>query len=377
MNSEKIIYVVSPSGAVGGGMGRVKDYILQSGGDRAGRYRFEALVTRDARGVGFSLVLMLLAVLKIWGAALTGRLALVHVNFGDRGSALRKAVIVLAARLVGANTVLHLHTGALAAVHARSGGVIRFLMRLPFRAASSIIVLGRLWRDWLVEDLGIDGGKIDVVYNGVPIEPVARDFEARAEAPRKVLFLGLLHEQKGVSDLLAALALLKPEMPEWQAVIAGNGDIGFYEARAKALGLAAEVSFPGWVDQESVRAHLRSSDVLVLPSYNEALPLVILEALGAGTPVISTPAGALPEVLSDGETVLFVEAGDPAGLAAALKTVLGDAALRQKLAEAGQAVFRARFSLPVFIESLFTIYRTRYGVDVTAVAGGSGIRSLA
>lgn len=377
MNSEKIIYVVSPSGAVGGGMGRVKDYILQSGGDRAGRYRFEALVTRDERGVGFSIVLMLLALLKIWGAALTGRLALVHVNFGDRGSALRKAVIVLAARLVGANTVLHLHTGALAAVYARSGAFIRFLMRLPFRAASSIIVLGRLWRDWLVDDLGIDGGKIDVVYNGVPVEPVARDFSARAGEVRKVLFLGLLHDEKGVSDLLAALALLRPEMPGWQAVIAGNGDIGFYEARAQALGLAAEVSFPGWIDQESVRAHLRTSDVLVLPSYNEALPLVILEALGAGTPVISTPAGALPEVLSDGETVLFVAAGDPAGLAGALKTVLGDAALRQKLAEAGQAAFRARFSLPVFIENLFAIYRTRYGVDVTAVAADSRIRSLA
>jgi glycosyltransferase involved in cell wall biosynthesis len=377
MNSEKIIYVVSPSGAVGGGMGRVKDYILQSGGDRAGRYRFEALVTRDERGVGFSMVLMLLAVLKIWGAALTGRLALVHVNFGDRGSALRKAVIVLAARLVGAKTVLHLHTGALAAVYARAGVVARYLMRLPFRAASSIIVLGKLWRDWLVEDLGIDGGKIDVVYNGVPIEPVARDFSVLSDAPRKVLFLGLLHEQKGVSDLLAALALLPAEMPGWQAVIAGNGDIGFYEARAQALGLASHVSFPGWVDQESVRAHLRTSDVLVLPSYNEALPLVILEALGAGTPVISTPAGALPEVLSDGETVLFVEAGDPAGLARALKTVLGDDALRQKLAEAGQAAFRARFSLPVFIENLFTIYRTRYGVDVTAGAADSRTRSLA
>ena len=377
MNSEKIIYVVSPSGAVGGGMGRVKDYILQSGGDRAGRYRFEALVTRDERGVSFSMVLMLLAVLKIWSAALTGRLALVHVNFGDRGSALRKAVIVLAARLVGAKTVLHLHTGALAAVYARAGVVARYLMRLPFRAASSIIVLGKLWRDWLVEDLGIDGGKIDVVYNGVPIEPVARDFSVLSDAPRKVLFLGLLHEQKGVSDLLAALALLPAEMPGWQAVIAGNGDIGFYEARAQALGLASHVSFPGWVDQESVRAHLRTSDVLVLPSYNEALPLVILEALGAGTPVISTPAGALPEVLSDGETVLFVEAGNPAGLAGALKAVLGDAALRQKLAEAGQAAFRARFSLPVFIESLFTIYRTRYGVDVTAIAAENRIRSLA
>jgi len=377
MNSEKIIYVVSPSGAVGGGMGRVKDYILQSGGDRAGRYRFEALVTRDERGAGFSLLLMLLAVLKIWGAALTGRLALVHVNFGDRGSALRKAVIVLAARLLGVNTVLHLHTGALAAVHARSGRAARFLMGLPFRAASSIIVLGKLWRDWLVEDLGIAPEKIDVVYNGVPVEPVPRDFPALADAPRKVLFLGLLHEQKGVSDLLAALALLRPSMPDWRAVIAGNGDIGFYEARAQALGIAAEVSFPGWVDQESVRAHLRTSDVLVLPSYNEALPLVILEALGAGTPVISTPAGALPEVLSDGETVLFIEPGDPAGLAEALKTVLGDAAMRQKLAEAGQAAFRARFSLPVFIESLFAIYRTRYGIDVTAALAGSRIRSLA
>ena len=238
-------------------------------------------------------------------------------------------------------------------------------------------MLGKLWRDWLVESVGIAAEKIDVVYNGVPIEPVARDFSARAAETRKILFLGLLHEQKGVSDLLAALALLRPEMVDWKAVIAGNGDIGFYEAKAKALGIAGQTSFPGWVDQESVRAHLRASDVLVLPSYNEALPLVILEALGAGTPVISTPAGALPEVLRDGESVLFVEAGDPAGLAIALKSVLGDPALRQKLAETGQAAFRARFSLPVFIESLFAIYRTRYGVDVTAAAHEASMRSLA
>lgn len=377
MNSEKIIYVVSPSGAVGGGMGRVKDYILQSGGDRAGRFRFEALVTRDERGVGFSLVLMLLAILKIWGAALAGRLALVHVNFGDRGSAARKAVIVLAARLVGAKTVLHLHTGALAAVHARAGGFSRFWLRLPFRAASAIIVLGALWRDWLVEELHIPAGKIDILYNGVPVEPLRRDFAARAGEPRRILFLGLLHEQKGVSDLLEAMAALPAATGPWHGVIAGNGDLAFYEAKARALGLEGHVAFPGWVAQADVRALLRTSDVLVLPSYNEALPLVILEALGAGTPVISTPAGALPEVLRDGETVLFVQAGDRAGLAAALGAVLADAGLRQRLADAGQAEFRARFSLPVFLDSLFAIYHRRFGVEIAADGTAPTVRSLA
>ena len=95
----RIGYILAPSGQAGGGMGRVKDYILQSGGDRHGRIRFVALDTRGPGSAVWSIPLTARAVLQIWMNALIGRVAFVHVNLGDRGSAVRKGLAVLLVRL--------------------------------------------------------------------------------------------------------------------------------------------------------------------------------------------------------------------------------------------------------------------------------------
>jgi glycosyltransferase involved in cell wall biosynthesis len=361
---EKIIYIVSPSGAVGGGMGRVKDYILESGGDSLARTRFEVLVTRDERGAAYSLLLLALAILKIWRAALGGSLALVHVNFGDKGSAFRKGLVILCARAVGATTILHLHAAELTGHYAEATALTRWFIRLPFRVASSVIVLGGLWRDWLVRDLGISPAKIDVLYNGVPIPVTKRDFLNDTSGVRRILFLGLLTERKGISDFLHALAAIGPDALAWEAVIAGNGDIPGYERKARELGLEGRARFVGWVDQAGVRSLLRDVDMMVLPSYNEGLPLVILEALGSGTPVICTPIGAIPEVLEDGRSVLFVKPGDRAALTEKISMLLADPDLRQSLSDQGQARFCQQFALDVFLESLFAIYARRFGVEI-------------
>ena len=364
MSANKVIYIVSPSGAVGGGMGRVKDYILQSGGDSEGRFRFEALITRDDAGAARSILLLLRAILTIWSAAILGRLAFVHVNLGDKGSALRKGLLILAARMVGAQVILHLHAAALIELYAGSNAFVRWCLRLPFRAASSVIVLGRLWRDWLVNDLGISASKIDVLYNGVPVEPTSRIFKPAMGRPSRILFLGLLSERKGISDFLKALAEIPADSPPWEAIVAGNGDVAGYEAKAAEFGIGSRTRFTGWVDQKGVRALLADVDMMVLPSYNEGLPLVILEALGSGTPVICTPVGAIPEVLDHERDVLFVEPGDRAGLSAAMVRLIGNPALQQSLSDYGTARFRSTFALPVFLESLFAIYRKRMGADV-------------
>lgn len=377
MSAEKIIYIVSPSGAIGGGMGRVKDYILQGAGEMDGRYRFEVLVTRDERGAVYSLLLVLLAVLKIWWARLTGRLALVHVNFGDKGSAFRKGIVIVGARVVGAPTLLHLHAAELIDLYANSNAVIRFLLRVPFRYASGVVVLGRLWRDWLIRDFAIPGGKIDVLYNGVPAEAPARDFLSASDRRKRILFLGLLSERKGISDLLHALAMLPAQTPAWEAIIAGNGDIPFYERKARELGIEERVRFKGWVGQNDVRALLGDVDMMVLPSYNEGLPLVILEALGAGAPVICTPIGAIPEVLEHNRSVLFVAPGDRAELSSTIFELLDDAALRQRLSSEGQATFVEKFTLGVFLASLFSIYRIRFGIEMTPKTTKSTIRGAA
>ncbi len=364
----RIGFILAPSGQAGGGMGRVKDYILQSGGDRWGRVRFVALDTRGTGTVAWSLWLTGRAVLRIWASALLGRVAFVHVNLGDRGSACRKGLAILLVRMAAVPVVLHLHAAELIDDYAKAGRLVRFLARLPFRAATCCVVLGQLWRGWLVASLGIDSSKVVIVPNGVPVSPVqtvaATDPSCRT---RRMLFLGNLIERKGILDLLDAVARLPTGHPPWHLTVAGGGDIERCQALAVRLGVSDRVSFTGWVDQARARILLAEADMLVLPSYDEGLPLVLLEALGMGTPVVCTPVGAIPEVLEDQHTALFVRPGDPADLSRTLQRLLEDDALRRTLSANGSALFAREFTLDVFIERLFQVYKQDRGVDLERV----------
>jgi glycosyltransferase involved in cell wall biosynthesis len=338
---------------------------MQTGGDRLGRVRLEAIDTRGQGSALWSIPLTMLAVLRIWCAALLGKVALVHVNMGDRGSAVRKGMLILLVRLAGVPIVLHLHAAELMHHYQMAPPPLRWLMRLPFRTATCCIVIGNLWRDWLINDLGIRTEKIEVVYNGVPVPLVSRAHSSSAEnAIFKFLFLGNLLERKGLSDLLHSLALLLKENASWIMTIAGGGDLERYKTLAKELGIFSYTNFVGWVDEDQARQMLREADALVLPSYDEGLPLVILEALGCGTPVVATAVGSIPEVLDDGRTVLFVRPGDRLGIAKKLLLLIKEPLLRQQLSDEGLALYRKRFQIDRFIDSLFDVYRRQCGITI-------------
>ena len=363
----KIAYIVAPSGQKGGGMGRVKDYILQMGGDAQGRVMFSALDTRGDGSALASLWKLFLALCVIVRATLAGRIAFVHLNAGDRGSMVRKGVVALVCRALHVPTVLHLHAAELLGHYSEANGVLRWLIRQPFQAATCVVVIGMLWRDWLVRDLGIDAGKIEVVYNGVPVETATQveGVDPRVhDAVVHLLFLGNLMERKGVSDLLRALALLPSSAPAWQLTLAGGGDLAHYRKMVTELRLIERVHFAGWVEQAAARTLLHNHHVLLLPSYDEGLPLVILEALGSGMAVIATAVGSIPEVLEDQRNALFVDVGNSRDIADKIMRLLQDRALLGALGTDGIRLYRERFTLSAFGDGLFAVYRKHCGVDI-------------
>lgn len=341
-------------------MGRVKDYITRSPPGTWGSLEPMPLITRDHLGRLGSLLLLLKACFTILRLRISGRLALVHVNFGDRGSAVRKSVLVFWSRLLAVPVFLHFHAVTFERDLARLPRPLRSLALLPFRLATCDIVLGERWRRWLTDDVGVRDVPIEVLINGVPIDsPPSRLHKAPVGRPFNILFLGNLIERKGVSDLIAALAILPRTDTPWQMKFAGNGDIGHYTAAAESAGIADKVAFAGWISQDTARALVSAADLLVLPSYAEGLPLVVLEALGLGTPIITTPVGAVPEVLTDGKDVVFCQPGDPPGLAAAMTRLMGDLPLRQALCDNGLKTFEERFSAEAFRRNLLAIW-SRY-----------------
>lgn len=354
-------------GHVGGGMGRVKDYMMQSGGDRLGRLCFKAL---DSRGQGhpvWSAAYVLAAIARIWASAALGQAALVHVNVAERLSLVRKTLVILCARMAGLPVVLHLHAAEIVRLYRTASPLMRWFMRIPFRYATCCVVLGKLWRDWLVHEVGIDADKVAIVYNGVPADRLPK-----ADTPFTFLFLGNLTERKGLTDFLHALSLL-PRSGDWQAVVAGGGDIERYRKIADGLGISSHVRFTGWVAIADASALLCEASALVLPSFEEGLPLVILEALGRGTPVIATPVGAIPEVLEDRRTVLFVAPGNRSEIAERMQELMSDSELRRTLAENGRALYDERFTVKCFLDNLFLVYRRYCGLEIERASGKTSL----
>jgi glycosyltransferase involved in cell wall biosynthesis len=150
--------------------------------------------------------------------------------------------------------------------------------------------------------------------------------------------------------------------------IAGGDELAPWKARVAQLGVGDRVRFVGWVDQPEAARQIAASDVLALPSYDEGLPLVILEALGHGVPVLCTPVGEIPQFLVDREHALFVQPGAPQEIADRLAELVRDPALAAHLSSTGQALFDQKFSLEAFTASLVAIYRERCGLVLPPAA---------
>src|SRR5437763_291119 len=145
-----------------------------------------------------------------------------------------------------------------------------------------------------------------------------------AGKPNLALFLGHLEAAKGIYDLLDALAGVRSAVPDVRLACAGDGDRIGVARYAENLGIAEAVKFTGWVGPSGKRALLEHAAVFALPSYEEALPVSLIEAMSAGVPVVATPVGGIPEVVADNTSGFLVAPGDKGALERARRRLLVD-----------------------------------------------------
>ncbi|HXD41995.1 MAG TPA: glycosyltransferase family 4 protein [Ramlibacter sp.] len=375
---QRYIYIACPWTPVGGGMFKVADYLIQSQASvpAAHAAQLRPLDTRGGGHAAASLWVLLTALAKLVVGRLQGGLAGVHVNMAERLSLLRKSAIVVMCRALGVPVVLHLHAAQLHHFYRALPAPLRSLTRWVFSLPASVVVLGMASRRFVTEELGVPAHRVEIVINGVPA-PTERRRQSGPDRTQRVLFLGNLSERKGISDLLGALARPGFDVSRLQVIFAGGGDVAAYQAKARALGVDGFVRFEGWCDQDKVARLLAASDLLVLPSYDEGLPLVILEALAHGVAVACTPVGEIPSVLTHGVNAYFVPPGDVAGLAAGLQQVLGDPELLEALGRNGRALYEQRFSLPRFFANIARVHQRHFGVASQPVQSGALAREPA
>jgi glycosyltransferase involved in cell wall biosynthesis len=217
---------------------------------------------------------------------------------------------------------------------------MRALIRASCRMLAAAWVLGPNLRECFAGL--VPSERVRVVPNGVPDPGAARSRSSRAFT---VLYLGQLSASKGVDDLIAAFE--SADLPDARLVLAGawltRGD---EERIRRALAATrARIEWVGPVDAEAKARTLGGADVLVLPVRQpEGQPLVILEAMAAGLPVIATRRGAITDVVHDGVTGLLVPEADPGALARALERLARDPALRERLGAEGRRLWMRAFT---------------------------------
>jgi glycosyltransferase involved in cell wall biosynthesis len=186
--------------------------------------------------------------------------------------------------------------------------------------------------------------------------PVALDVPEVREKSNLVLFLGRLDASKGIYDLLDAIAAVRATVPDVRLVCAGDGDRVGVARYAERLNIADAVKFTGWVGPSGKRALLEHAAVFALPSYDEALPLGLLEAMSAGIPVVASKVGGIPEVVVDGASGLLVAPGDTASLQRSLSRILCDRALATRLGAAARETARVRAAPERALAALEDVY---------------------
>jgi len=213
------------------------------------------------------------------------------------------------------------------------------------------------------ERVGVPAGLMTTVPNGIgargpgPGRRAAREALGLDQDRLVVLTIGRLNVMKGQRYLLDAVPALADRFPELAVVILGSGHLHEQlQAQAVALGVADRVHLPG--HRADARMLLDAADVFVLSSKHEGMPLVLLEAMDAGLPVVATRVIGSEEVVADEQTGLLVRPRDAAALGGALERLLADPALRATYGQEGRRRYARRFTRARMAAETIGVYET-------------------
>ncbi len=232
--------------------------------------------------------------------------------------------------------------------------------------AAFVVTIARFNQEMIVAECGEDSrDKVQVIHCGVDTETFQpRQAHPAPAGPLQILCIGTLHEVKGQTYLIEACRLLREGGQDFVCRFVGDGpDEAALRAQVAQAGLTDCVRFEGRKTRQDVIALLNAADVVVAPSVpsrdnrREGIPVVLMEAMGAGVPVIASELSGIPELVEHEVSGLLVSPGDAAAIAAALERLAADPPLRARLGQGGRDKVLREFDLAANAARLVELFR--------------------
>ncbi|MHC5725575.1 MAG: glycosyltransferase family 4 protein [Nostoc sp.] len=288
------------------------------------------IITHEEGAIAIKIMVFLRAIYRFLWMLISKEVDIVQLEISQRGSVLRQAIMALLAWVFHKPIIIHAHGSQFHVFYAELAKWIQQLLTWVFSKCQRLIVLSESWRSFYIENLGLKPEQVVVFYNPVkiPAEVPHRSGSKKAN----LLFLGRIGQRKGAFDLIEAFSILPTEYKSISSLImAGDGDLEQARNLVTTLNLEDYIKLPGWIGSHERDILLTEADVFVLPSYNEGLPLAMLEAMAWELPVIVTPVGGIPEIVTQSENGLIVNPGNIQQLSDAIKSLIENEPLRLSL----------------------------------------------
>ena len=295
------------------------------------------------------------AYIKILSVFLFQRPDVVHMHMSYKGSFKRKYMLHRLCRCFKIRDVIHLHGSEFEKWYLASDTALQAKIRRLLFESSVFVVLGEKWNQTIKR---IEPETNTVVVSNtvcIPREKITWNGE-----DKQILFLGVLIRRKGVDDLLQAIAQLVQSNRDvgMKFVIAGSGEEeSALRRKSKELGLDDFVSFLGWTQGKEKDKLFLKSHLLVLPSYNEGLPISILEAISYGMPVVATDVGDISSAVMEGKNGYLIQPGDINGLADRIEQVFASISDYQAMSQESRKLAEQRFSDATYFAQMKACYQ--------------------
>ncbi|CAH0322659.1 N-acetyl-alpha-D-glucosaminyl L-malate synthase [Peribacillus simplex] len=279
---------------------------------------------------------------------------LVHIHSSFGMSFYRKIPYIYMASWANKPIINHCHGAEFDTFYLKANVRKKRLIEKIYNKCSMVIALSDEWKERLSLIVPVD--KIEVIENYSIIHEDAVKERVNRLSNSQILFLGEIGQRKGCYDIPAVVEKVVEKFPDVKFVLGGTGDIVTLKSSLREKGVEKNVIFPGWVRGNEKDKLLRESDIFFLPSYNEGMPMSILDAMGYGLPIVSTLVGGIPKIVHNGENGYVCEPGDVQGLSNALIEILMNEYTCKKYANSSLEIVKQKYSLDEHIKRLTILY---------------------
>lgn len=290
---------------------------------------FNFIATTQTKSKLQNLLYLIYSLVKFTFKCFSKNIRIVHIHTASNTSFKRKAIYINIASFFQKKVVLHIHGGEFHLFYKKNTS----LVAKTLKKVDTIIALSSKWKKFFEDSVGC---KNVVIIPNIVSNPVIVD--NKKSAVISGIFLGNMNKKKGIYDIIDMVNANKEYLRGKLTLhIGGNGETDKVQDLIKKNNLSDIIKYEGWVNKEKRAELLSSGDFFLLPSYNEGLPISILEAMSYRLPIISTPVGGIPEVIKHKENGYLHNPGDLEAMFECIKTIMEN---RENIKEMGEISFR-------------------------------------